>query len=92
MVLWFLNNEIDKGNKYLILEINKDDLYIDDWFFWEVDGIILIINNCFLVLSNCEIVDEENVIINVIILIINNCLLVLGNCEIIDKENELIRF
>ena len=70
--LRLLNNEIDKGNKHSIPEINKDDLHTDDRPSWEVDGTTLTTNNRFLVLSNCETVDEENVTINATTLTTNN--------------------
>ncbi|XP_068742470.1 fibroblast growth factor receptor 4-like [Montipora capricornis] len=57
----------------------------------EVDGTTLTTNNRFLVLSNCETVDEENVTTNATTLTTNNRLPVLGNRETIDKENESTR-
>ena len=89
--LRLLNNEIDKGNKHSIPEINKDDLHTDDRPSWEVDGTTLTTNNRFSVLSNCETVDEENVTTNGTILTTNNRLPVQGNRETIDKENESTR-
>ena len=89
--LRLLNNEIDKGNKHSIPEINKDDLHTDDRPSWEVDGTTLTTNNRFLVLSNCETVEEENVTTNATTLTTNNRLPVLGNRETIDKENESTR-
>ena len=89
--LRLLNNEIDKGNKHSIPEINKDDLHTDDRPSWEVDGTTLTTNNRFLVLSNCETVNEENVTTNGTTLTTNNRLPVQGNRETIDKENESTR-
>ena len=89
--LRLLNNEIDKGNKHSIPEINKDDLHTDDRPSWEVDGTTLTTNNRFSVLSNCETVDEENVTTNETIITTNNRLPVQGNRETIDKENESTR-
>ena len=89
--LRLLNNEIDKGNKHLIQETNKDDLHSYDRPSWEVDGTTLTTNNRFLVLSNCETVDEENVTTNATTLTTNNRLPALSNCGTIDKENEATR-
>ena len=89
--LRLLNKEIDKGNKHSIPEINKDDLHTDDRPSWEVDGTTLTTNNRFLVLRNCETVDEENVTTNVTTLTTNNRLPVLSNYETVDKENESTR-
>ena len=89
--LRLLNNEIDKGNKHLIQETNKDDLHTDDRPSWEVDGTTLTTNNRFSVLSNCETVDEENVTTNATTLTTNNRLPALSNCETVDKKNESTR-
>ena len=89
--LRLLNNEIDKGNKHLIQETNKDDLHTDDRPPWEVDGTTLTTNNRFSVLSNCETVDEENVSTNTTTLTPNNRLPALSKCETVDKENESTR-
>ena len=86
--LRLLNNEIDKGNKHLIQETNKDDLHTDERPSWEVDhGTTLSTNKRFSVLSNCETVDEENVTTNATTST-NNRVLALSNCETVDKENK----
>ena len=66
-------------------------MHTDDRPSWEVEGTTLTTYNRFLVLSNYETVDEENVTTNATSLTTNNRLPVLGNRETIDKENESTR-